>query len=112
MRKNKSSPRRDPARLLTRVVRIFYFSAFLLLALKDYAWQGFLLAVAVPTMIWLGTNFLPRLFPAILPASITMSTAKPTTTRVSQTDRWSMEQSTAIMETMELNRFGRDCASI
>ena len=64
MKNKKSSPRRDPARLLTRVVRAFYFSAFLLLALKDYAWQGFLLAVAVPTMIWMGTNFLPRLFPA------------------------------------------------
>ena len=43
---------------------LFYFSAFLLIACKDYAWQGFLLAVAVPVMIWVGTNLLPRLFPS------------------------------------------------
>ena len=43
---------------------LFFFSAFLLLGLKDMAWQAFALAVAVPVMIWLGVNFLPRLFPA------------------------------------------------
>ncbi len=49
---------------LSAVVMLFYFSAFLLLGLKDFAWQAFALALAVPAMIWLGTNFLPRLFPA------------------------------------------------
>lgn len=53
----------DPGRHLTQVVMLFYFSAFLLLALKDFAWQGFLLAAAVPAMISVGTNFLSRLFP-------------------------------------------------
>ena len=56
--------RRDPGRLLSSAVMLFYFSAFLLLALRDLAWQGFALALAVPVMIWLGTNLLPRLFPA------------------------------------------------
>ena len=55
--------RHDPGRHLTQVVMLFYFSAFLLLALKDFAWQGFLLAAAVPAMISAGTNFLNRLFP-------------------------------------------------
>ena len=62
--KRKDAPRRDPGRLLSSTVMVFYFSAFLLLALKDLAWQGFALALAVPLMISLGTNFLPRLFPA------------------------------------------------
>ena len=62
--KRKDAPRRDPGRLLSSTVMVFYFSAFLLLALKDLAWQGFVLALAVPLMISLGTNFLPRLFPA------------------------------------------------
>ena len=62
--KRKDAPRRDPGRLLSSTVMVFYFRAFLLLALKDLAWQGFALALAVPLMISLGTNFLPRLFPA------------------------------------------------
>ncbi len=56
--------RRDPGKLLSSAVMLFYFSAFLLLWLKDFAWQAAALAVAVPVMIWLGGNFLPRLFPA------------------------------------------------
>ena len=56
--------RRDPGKLLSSAVMLFYFSAFLLLWLKDFAWQAAALAVAVPLMIWLGVNFLPRLFPA------------------------------------------------
>jgi len=56
--------RRDPGRLLASVVKVFYFSAFLLLGLRDLVWQGFALALAVPVMIHVGTNFLPRLFPA------------------------------------------------
>lgn len=61
--REEHSLRHDPGRHLTRVVRLFFFSAFLLLALKDFAWQGFLLAVAVPVMISAGTGFLNRLFP-------------------------------------------------
>ncbi|MBQ8313319.1 MAG: FtsW/RodA/SpoVE family cell cycle protein [Clostridia bacterium] len=56
--------RRDPGKLLSSAVMLFYFSAFLLLWLKDFAWQAAALAVAVPAMIWLGVNFLPHLFPA------------------------------------------------
>lgn len=43
---------------------LFFFSAFLLLALKDMKWEGFALAAGVPAMIWLGTHVLPRLFPS------------------------------------------------
>ena len=56
--------RRDPGRLLSSVVMLFFFSAFLLLALKDMKWEGFALAAGVPAMIWLGTHVLPRLFPS------------------------------------------------
>ena len=62
--KQERSFRRDPGRLLSSTVMLFFFSAFLLLFLKDYAWQAFALALAVPAMIWLGVNLLPRLFPA------------------------------------------------
>lgn len=56
--------KKDPGRLLSSAVMLFYFSAFLLIACKDFAWQGFVLALAVPAMIWLGTNLLPKLFPS------------------------------------------------
>ena len=56
--------KKDPGKLLSSAVMLFYFSAFLLIACKDYAWQGFALALAVPAMIWIGTNLLPRLFPS------------------------------------------------
>jgi len=62
--KQERSFRRDPGRLLSSTVMLFFFSAFLLLFLKDYAWQAFALSLAVPAMIWLGVNLLPRLFPA------------------------------------------------
>ena len=64
--------KKDPGKLLSSAVMLFYFSAFLLIACKDYAWQGFALALAVPAMIWIGTNLLPRLFPSDrLPLSLT-----------------------------------------
>lgn len=62
MRNNEFSWR-DPARLLARTVMLFFFCAFFLLFLKDYAWQAAALALGVPAAIWLGTHFLPRLFP-------------------------------------------------
>ncbi len=65
MRRNRQEDKaRRAGRELVWAVMLFYFSAFLLLALRDYSAQGFLLAVAVPAMIWLGSNLLPRLFPA------------------------------------------------
>lgn len=56
--------KKDPGRRLSSAVMLFYFCAFLLIACKDSAWQGFALALAVPAMIWVGTNFLPKLFPS------------------------------------------------
>ena len=54
---------REAGKRLCAAVMLFYFLAFLLLALRDYAWQGFALAAAVPALVWLGTNLLPRLYP-------------------------------------------------
>ena len=54
---------RDLGRPLSKAVKLFFFTAFLLLFLRDFAWQGLLLAVAVPVMISLTTDWLPRLFP-------------------------------------------------
>ena len=56
--------RRDPARPLLSAVELFFFLAFLLLFLKDFAWQSALLAVAVPLLIFSGVMGLSRLFPA------------------------------------------------
>ena len=56
--------KKGPGRRLSSAVMLFYFCAFLLIACKDFAWQGFALALAVPAMIWVGTNFLPKLFPS------------------------------------------------
>ncbi|MBQ8654089.1 MAG: FtsW/RodA/SpoVE family cell cycle protein [Clostridia bacterium] len=66
MKRKQTAARRQSrsgARLAS-VVKVFFFSAFLLLFLKDFAWQALALAAAVPVMIHLGTSFLPRLFPA------------------------------------------------
>ena len=64
MRRDERRARsREAGRRLCLAVMLFYFLAFLLLALRDMAWQGFALAAAVPAMIWLGTNLLPRLYP-------------------------------------------------
>ena len=43
---------------------LFYFLAFLLLASREMDRLGLILAVAVPIIIFLGTNFMPHLFPA------------------------------------------------
>lgn len=56
--------KKGPGRRLSSAVMLFYFCAFLLIACKNFAWQGFALALAVPAMIWVGTNFLPKLFPS------------------------------------------------
>ncbi len=61
--RNRLSSRRDPGQRLAQVVMLFFFSAFILLGLKDFAWQAFALALGVPAMISVGTNLLSRLFP-------------------------------------------------
>ena len=59
-----SKIRKTPASRLAAVIMVFYFLAVLLLALRDGSLQGYVLAVAVPLLIFLGTHLLPRLFPA------------------------------------------------
>lgn len=61
--RNRISLHRDPGQRLAQVVMLFFFSAFILLGLKDFAWQAFALALGVPAMISVGTNLLSRLFP-------------------------------------------------
>ncbi len=61
--RNRLSSHRDPGQRLAQVVMLFFFSAFILLGLKDFAWQAFALALGVPAMISVGTNLLSRLFP-------------------------------------------------
>ena len=56
--------RKDLGKPLSRAVTIFYFSAFLLLYLRDYQWQGLALAFTVPMLNVMTTNLLPRLFPS------------------------------------------------
>ncbi|MBQ8556925.1 MAG: FtsW/RodA/SpoVE family cell cycle protein [Clostridia bacterium] len=55
---------KDLGRPLSRAVTLFYFSAFLLLFLRDFQWQGLALAFAVPMLNVLTTALLPRLFPS------------------------------------------------
>ena len=55
--------KKAPASRLSVLVMVFYFLAFLLLALRDQSVLGYILAVAVPCMIFLGTSLLPLLFP-------------------------------------------------
>ena len=63
-RKVREKHRRQAGHWLTTLVMLFYFIAFLQLALRDLAWQGFALAVGVPAMIWLGVHALPRIYHA------------------------------------------------
>ena len=63
-KEKKRFRRRDPARALLSAVMVFFFLAFLLLALKDGSWECVLLALAVPALIFVGTAGSPKLFPA------------------------------------------------
>ena len=55
---------KDLGKPLSRAVTIFYFSAFLLLFLRDFKWEGLALAIAVPMLNVLTTSLLSRLFPS------------------------------------------------
>ena len=55
---------RTPGRRLVAVVMLFYFLAFLLLAVRKSSREGYILSIAVPLMIFLGTNLLPHMFKA------------------------------------------------
>ena len=59
-----SKKKRTPGRRLSAAVMLFYFLAFLLLAARSQDRLGYILSVAVPGIIFLGTNLLPHLFPA------------------------------------------------
>jgi cell division protein FtsW (lipid II flippase) len=52
--------------MLISVVMLFFFSAFLLISFQNEQvnWQGLLLSIVVPAMIFMGSMVLPRLFPA------------------------------------------------
>ena len=54
---------KDLGRPLSRAVTVFFFSAFFLLFLRDFQWQGLALAIAVPLLNVVTTFLLPRLFP-------------------------------------------------
>ena len=56
--------RRSPGTRLAGAVMLFYFLAFLLLAVREGDMTGLILALAVPGIIFLGTWLMPRLFPA------------------------------------------------
>ena len=59
-----SKKKPSPGRRLSGTVMLFYFLAFLLLAVRDQSTEGYALAVAVPVMIFFGTHLLPHVFPA------------------------------------------------
>ncbi|MBQ8201444.1 MAG: FtsW/RodA/SpoVE family cell cycle protein [Clostridia bacterium] len=55
---------KDLGRPLSRAVTFFYFSAFMLLFLRDFRWQGLALAFAVPMLNVATIHILPKLFPS------------------------------------------------
>ena len=56
--------RKDLGKPLSLAVTTFFSSAFLLLFMRDFKWQGLILAFAVPMANVLTTSLLPRLFPS------------------------------------------------
>lgn len=66
MARKERAQGRNPASMLISAIMLFYFSAFLLLSMRELPgdWRALGLAFAVPAMIWVGTMVLPKLFPA------------------------------------------------
>lgn len=58
----RQTSKRKPGERLAILVMLFYFTAFLLLTLRSFEWQGFALAILVPAAIWGGTHILGRCF--------------------------------------------------
>jgi len=61
--KAQRKKQRKPHSALLGVMMLFFFAAFLLLFLKDFSLQTFLMAVLVPAALFLLVKTLPRLFP-------------------------------------------------
>lgn len=60
-----SKKRSTPDKRFCSVIMLFYFSAFLLISLKEQIhWQGILLSVLVPVLFYIATMWLPKFFPA------------------------------------------------
>lgn len=51
---------KNPGTGMAKAVALFYFTAFLLLGLRDMQWQGFALAVGVPMVIFIGTQVMDK----------------------------------------------------
>ena len=64
--KNKAmiQKKSDPGRSMLLTVMLFFFLGFFQLALKDGAWECFMLSVAVPAIVFVGTTVISRLFPS------------------------------------------------
>lgn len=62
--KNKKRRRLTPGRAMVSTVMLFFFLAFFLLFLKDFAWQSLALSLVVPVIILFGSVGITRLFPA------------------------------------------------
>ncbi len=63
--RNRREKRRQPERRLVGVEMMFFFSAFLLISLKEQVdWQGIGLAFVVPALIYVATIWIPKIFPA------------------------------------------------
>lgn len=59
-----SSKQGSQAKLLLGSITLFFFTAFLLLALKDLQLRSFLMMALVPLILFVSTLMIPRLFPA------------------------------------------------
>ncbi|MCL1854589.1 MAG: FtsW/RodA/SpoVE family cell cycle protein [Clostridia bacterium] len=65
MSRRSRAIRRRPDRRLVSVIMLFFFSAFLLVSVRDSIhWRGIVLTAAVPVLIYIATMWLPRFFPA------------------------------------------------
>ncbi len=62
MESTRMREKRKPGERLAVLVMLFYFTAFLLLALRNSTWQGYALTFCVPAAIWGGTHILGKCF--------------------------------------------------
>lgn len=60
---NMAKRNKNSQGFVTTMPMLFFFLAFFLLALRDLAWQSFVMAFAVPLVFYAVVAFLPRLLP-------------------------------------------------